>query len=380
MDQNQQAPGQGRGRRGHFNRGRRGPDRRGHQEPRNTQSPEPQQKGDHVDVEQIMRDIRARIAHRHGIDLSPAQIRELAARRLEAILDPRNVNPTLLEQLRRAAGERPTRIEEDGAHALAYTFEDSTLYESSRGILTTIRRLLNPILKLFFNPNPLIQALNTQAKLNGQLVARDRERDQRQTEWNALHYELVQRVVTENARLSLELEALSLKLESLGARVDFADRRVRAIEAAPQPSRPGRSAPDPRPAQEQPVLTHGGGGVAPGGQPQNAGSTDSPGSQDGQRRKRRRRRGRRPGGPFGEGIAPVADAMAPGTAEPDEFDETDEGGVDDVLEGLPGSEVTQPVAADAAAEPNGTPAPQTAESETAVPGPSADSSTPEPQA
>ena len=45
------------------------------------------QGGDHVDVEQIMRDIRARIAQRHGIELTGQQIQELAARRLEA--DPR---------------------------------------------------------------------------------------------------------------------------------------------------------------------------------------------------------------------------------------------------------------------------------------------------
>ena len=51
-----------------------------------------------------MREIRARISQRHGIDLSTQQIQELAARRLEAILDPRTVKPSLLEQLRRSAG------------------------------------------------------------------------------------------------------------------------------------------------------------------------------------------------------------------------------------------------------------------------------------
>ena len=61
--------------------------------------------GDQVDVEQIMRDIRARISQRHGIELSNQQIQELAARRLEAILDPRTIKPALLEQLRARRGD-----------------------------------------------------------------------------------------------------------------------------------------------------------------------------------------------------------------------------------------------------------------------------------
>ena len=52
-----------------------------------------------------MRDIRARISRRHGIDLTTQQIQELASRRLEAILEPRHVKPALMEQMRRAAGE-----------------------------------------------------------------------------------------------------------------------------------------------------------------------------------------------------------------------------------------------------------------------------------
>src|SRR6185436_18127905 len=86
------------GRRGHFHRGRRGPDRRG---PERRQGPPPEQaargeRSDRVDVEQIMRDIRSRIAQRTGVDLSNQQIQELAARRLEAILDPRGLKPELL--------------------------------------------------------------------------------------------------------------------------------------------------------------------------------------------------------------------------------------------------------------------------------------------
>ena len=103
------------------------------------------------------------------------QIQELAARRLEAILEPRNVKPQLLEQLRRSAGTAPeipasTPLE-------TYEFEDTTLYETHRGILRFFRRLLNPILKLFFNPTPLINALNTQVRINKALATRELERE-----------------------------------------------------------------------------------------------------------------------------------------------------------------------------------------------------------
>jgi len=101
-----QHPNQGR--RQHFHRGRRGHDRRGGNERR--PSPQPQGGGadsqpEQVDVDQIIKDIKARISQRHGIDLSAQQIQELAARRLEAILDPRTVKPGLLDQLRKALSE-----------------------------------------------------------------------------------------------------------------------------------------------------------------------------------------------------------------------------------------------------------------------------------
>src|SRR5215208_1585538 len=100
------------GRRPHHPRGRRGPDRRGQERRSSPASPEQPGRppGDQVDVEQIMRDIRARIAQRHGIELSSQQIQELAARRLEAILDPRTINPSLLDQLRKGAAAAPDAL------------------------------------------------------------------------------------------------------------------------------------------------------------------------------------------------------------------------------------------------------------------------------
>lgn len=252
---------------------------------------------ENADVAQIMRDIRARVAQRHGIHLTDQQIDELAARRLEAILDVRAVSPDLMEQLRRAAGTRsvPVPMVPD---VPSYTFEAYTLYETPQGLLRGIRRLLNPLLKLFFNPEPLVMALNTQSRLNTAAAARESERTERQGEWNALHYALLQRLVTEIARLSLEAQHLGQQVESLSAKVDFNDRRVRAIEggahhaevraAAVTPPLP-RQEPSRQSLARQEPGTAGTDGGAGGGSDQEQG--------DAARRKRRRRRGRRPGGP-----------------------------------------------------------------------------------
>src|SRR5262245_40486528 len=231
-DQNQQ-----HGRRPHFHRGRRGPDRRDNDR-RHTAPQEQQQQAsrDHVDVEQIMREIRSRISQRHGIDLSTQQIQELAARRLEAILDPRTVKPSLLEQLRRSAGAPVETRPADPA--LSYSFESTTLYESPSGFVRFMRRLLQPLLRLFFNPNPLIHAMHTQTQINQAALARDAERERRQAEWNALHYDILQRLVMEISRTSLETQGLSMRVEALAAKVDFNERRVRGVENTLHQARP----------------------------------------------------------------------------------------------------------------------------------------------
>ena len=245
-----------------------------------------------------MREIRGRIAQRQGIDLSNQQIQDLAARRLESILDPRAIKPSLLDALRRSAGAQAQRAAEKIPNEPAFSFEDTTIYDSHRGLMRFIRRMLNPLLKLFFNPNPLIRALHIQAKLNVEAAERDAERDRRQTEWNALHYEIVQRLVTEVSRATLELQALSLRVESLDAKVEFNERRVRGIEGSvhrarpqvvpgrPEPSAVSAPAPEAEPAPaEAPV----------------AAAAEGPQTSESARRRRRRRRGRRSGMGPGEG-------------------------------------------------------------------------------
>src|SRR5437773_12351216 len=113
-----------------------------------------------LNVEQIMEQIRSRIREKRGVDYTEQQIRELAAVKLEKFLDPRGVRSDLLEQFRKA---QPPDAPLDLPN---YAFESTTLFESHRGIIRFLRRLLLPLLKLFWNPNPLIQALHIQAKLN----------------------------------------------------------------------------------------------------------------------------------------------------------------------------------------------------------------------
>jgi hypothetical protein len=289
MDHNQ-------GRRGHFHRGRRGPDRRG-LERRGTpaEAVSRPERNDRVDVEQIMREIRGRIAQRSGIDLSNQQIQELAARRLEAILDPRGLKPELLDQLRRSAGERTVSVDAAApAASQSYPFDEASLYDSPNGLLRFLRRLLNPILRLLFNPTPIAQALAVQSRLNAELATREGERDRRQAEWNALHYEILQRLAIEISRASIEAQSLALRAESLATKVDFNERRVRTMEGTqartprPQeaslPAQQPAAGPTPEAAVPPPPGQEGHAGEAP-------------------RRRRRRRRGRR-----GPGIGAPADA------------------------------------------------------------------------
>src|SRR5262249_37338697 len=156
---------------------------------------------------------------------------------------------------------------------LMYSFETGTIYDTHRGLLRFIRKLLNPILKLLFNPNPLIDALHRQGRLNHllldlvrerdqQLVDRDRDvthRDTQIVDWNraiaardaliverdnareververremdALYYEIIHNLVFELTRIGVENKNLKMRVESLASRLEFNERRARALES-----------------------------------------------------------------------------------------------------------------------------------------------------
>jgi len=131
--------------------------------------------------------------------------------------------------------------------AQSYPFDEATLYDSPNGFLRLLRKLFNPLLRLLFNPTPIAHALAQQSRLNTELLQREAERDRRQAEWNALHYEILQRLALDVSRASVEWQSLSLRVESLGAKVDFNERRVRSMEGTQaRPPRPQESTPAPQ--------------------------------------------------------------------------------------------------------------------------------------
>jgi hypothetical protein len=273
-------------------------------------------RSDSVNVEQIMEQIRGRIREKRGVDYTEEQIRELAAVKLQKFLDPRGVRSDLLEQFRKtqppyAPPELPN-----------YAFEDQTLFESHRGGLRFIRKLLNPILKLFFNPNPLIQALHIQSRINTTLAEREARLEASRRSTESLYYELIHNLVVETTRLGIEVKNLSMRIESMSSRLEFNERRARALESAvvykpgpgdivvgvpspqpaasePRPSPPSpqqqprpqaQPRPQPQPQQFQQRPQQQG---QPQGQPEGAPAGEGPGQRS---RRRRRRRGRRGGG------------------------------------------------------------------------------------
>jgi hypothetical protein len=287
-----------------------------------------------VDVEQIMKQIRGRIAEKRGVDYTEEQIRELANVRLEKFLDPKNLRSDLLEQFRRS---RPAINVEPDAFQAPYTFDDQTLFASHRAPLRFIRRLLMPILKLFFNPNTLNQILHTQAQFNVDLLKRDATRRVERAEWNALYYEVLHNLVLETTRMSIEVKNLRMRVESLSSRLDFSERRVRALEGVVQ-YRPEAM----RPRERREALPEAAAGAATEGvvadgsegaiEPQTgAVRSDAEGSARRRRRRRRGRRGNREGvtaGPGSESNASdqQADEGGSDAADISSFDDGGDGG------------------------------------------------------
>jgi hypothetical protein len=306
---------------------------------------------DSVDVEQIMRQIRARIKEKRGVDYTEQQIQELASVKLERFLDPKGVRSDLVQQFRRTRGTTPAPPN--------YNFEDTTLYDSHRGIVRLFRKLLNPFLKLMFNPNAIAHVLHMQGQINTINAQHASVRE----ELDSLYYEVIHNLVLEVTRLGIENKNLKMRVESLNSRMDFDERRARALEGvvqykagsgpsreerpAParysgdstrsqahaqqhrsqppqqhqmQPSQPQQQAPqappysrpEPRPeaAAELPNIAAPQSAQTPG-----AGSTEQPAEGGTVRRRRRRRRGRRGGRGRAQGDTASAAGAAPAGGE-----------------------------------------------------------------
>lgn len=159
-----------------------------------------------VDVEAVMREIRARIAEKKARGLlTDAEVREIAERPLHPVLDAHDFRSGLLAELLRD----PRRW--------GYTFGPASVYGSSRGgagrVLETVRRLLNPIQKLFWNPTPMISALSRQADLNQTFV------------------HLLHNLAEELTRVNLDVQDLRNRVLQLQGRLELAARREKALEA-----------------------------------------------------------------------------------------------------------------------------------------------------
>ena len=198
--------------------------------------PEFSVRADSVNVEEIMRQIRARVKEKRGADYTEDEIKELAGVKLERFLDPLAVRSGLLDEYRRQRST--TSLLGIEAAPDLYGFDAETMYASSRGgagsLLRTIRKLLNPILKLFINPNPLIHVMNMQTALNGYFTRSIARVSDHLQQRDALNFEVLNNVVVELTRLSIENRNLKMRVESLNTRLDFAERRARALEGVVQ--------------------------------------------------------------------------------------------------------------------------------------------------
>jgi len=162
-------------------------------------------KAEGVDVQQLLADVHNRIEERRQAGLyTDEELRFIAERTLEGVLTGRDLRADLLEEFRARDAQ------------WNFAFDPETIYRSSRGlvgrVLEASRRVLRPIQKLFWNPNPVIAALSRQADLN---------------RFNA---HLVHNLVLELSRLSLEVQELKNRNLQMAGRLEALARREKTLE------------------------------------------------------------------------------------------------------------------------------------------------------
>jgi hypothetical protein len=180
-----------------------------------------------VKVEEIMRQIRQRIEEKRRGLYTDEEIREIAERRLDAVLDAHEFNSDFVADFR----SEPARWN--------FQFNPQAIYRSSRGFvgqaLEAIRTALKPVQKLFWNPNPMISALSRQSDLNSYYV------------------HLLHNLAVEVTKLNLEVQELKNRVLQLQGRLEFQARREKTLESmvvfredAPGEVEPARSPLPPR--------------------------------------------------------------------------------------------------------------------------------------
>jgi hypothetical protein len=237
-------------------------------------------RSDSVDVEQIMKQIRTRIREKRGADYTDAELQRLASVKLEQFADPSGLRSDLLVQFQQKGNEPST-------------------YHRHRGVRRWILMLLHPLLKRI--QKQVMSDLN-------------------------LYFEIIHNLVIETTRLGIENQNLKMRVESLSSRVEFDERRARALEQVVQyrndalprqrhdgqqrqqhqpPQPPPQQAPGtvsygaiptpaPAPATQTPAAGQPPAGSDSNNRPHDQGQGQGQQGRDGGRRRRRRRR-RRPG-------------------------------------------------------------------------------------
>ena len=161
-------------------------------------------KGTDIDVETIMADIRKKIGEKRKGLYTEEEVREIAEMKLDAVLDANEFNSDFVNAFRARDAE------------WNYSFGPETIYESSRGasgaMIRWARKVLHPVLKLLFNPNPLISALS------------------RQSDLNRYYLQLLHNMAVEMTKMNLEMTHLKARLRATGIRIDLQSRREKTLE------------------------------------------------------------------------------------------------------------------------------------------------------
>jgi hypothetical protein len=253
---------------------------------------EPNVRADAVDVEQIMRQIRARISEKRGADYTETELRQLASVKLERFMDPQGLRSDLIEQFRKGApGTGPSAAAGDAAPA----GPPPSLYRR-------LRRFVGSMVRLLSNPYRILALDNRMQTLEIRLQERD-----------SLYYELMHNLTLEVTRLGIEVHNITMRVESLASRLDFDERRSRSLESVVQ-YRPQATS---RPQSASPAAAESTAG--PDSRPRPAAVPPAPaeGSDQGggERRRRRRRRRRRPGQTLADSNRPQDEAGGQAVAD-----------------------------------------------------------------
>jgi hypothetical protein len=162
-------------------------------------------KAEGIDAERLRAEVENRLEERRRAGLyTDEEIRFIAERTLEEVLSGRDLRADLVDEFRARDAQ------------WNYSFEPETLYRSSHGLagraIEAARRLLRPVQKLFWNPNPMIAALS------------------RQSDLNRFSVHLLHNLVLELSRLNLEVQELRNRNLQLQGRLEALARREKTLE------------------------------------------------------------------------------------------------------------------------------------------------------